>query len=465
MTAVGLALSACSTTKDEAGAPTVAQVATVAPPASEPPTPTEPADSVVETTETVTVETDPVPATEPPPSTVAAIVDPRAPGVTDDKIMVGVTYPFLSEGLRSILGIADHGSYEEAYGAEFDAINAAGGIHGRMIEATIIGIDPQAEEAAPAACTALTEDSPTFVSLGFFNGDDMLCHIDLHESMVIGGEITAARLAQAKAPWFSIGQSSDLTGDAIAGLAGSGELSADKLAVVGSVGDEAVFDSLIEPIFEANGIAPSVVAYIDTNLPDSNAVFDNAETIAERFSAEGAEQVLVLGNAGLFFGTALARTEYRPQLIFSDQNAARGYATGEGNDVSLLDGALTAGGYDNSDTFLTIGGATAECVARQQAIGRVLKHASDRADDEASLQTSSFEACRHVALLAAILDAAGPELNYGTFATAGQSLGEIDMPGYPQAWFYGPGSSNDGDPPVFLYDWDAAAAEFIVREG
>ena len=70
-------------------------------------------------------------------TTVPAAQDTRAPGVTADAIKVGVVYVDLSS-LKDILHI-DNGDFAKAYQASIDDINAHGGIHGRKLEATIIG--------------------------------------------------------------------------------------------------------------------------------------------------------------------------------------------------------------------------------------------------------------------------------------------------------------------------------------
>ena len=96
------------------------------------------------------------------------------------RIQVGVTYV----DLASIGDIAtlDHGDYEAAYQALFDDINANGGINGRTVEATIVGINPVGTDSAEAACVQLTEDEDVFVAMGFFNGDAPNCVVSTHQT-------------------------------------------------------------------------------------------------------------------------------------------------------------------------------------------------------------------------------------------------------------------------------------------
>ena len=68
--------------------------------------------------------------------------------------------------------------------------------------------------------------------------------------------------------------------------------------------------------------------------------------------------------------------------------------------------------------------------------------------------TGPEEACANVALLTAILEAAGKDLNYATFRQAGESLGEVDIPGDPSPRTYGPPPATDGSPKAYLSTFD-----------
>ena len=68
-----------------------------------------------------------------------------------------------------------------------------------------------------------------------------------------------------------------------------------------------------------------------------------------------------------------------------------------------------------------------------------------------------------MALLVAILEKAGPELNYGTFTTAGNNLGEIMLPGSPDPYHFGPLPSADGAPVLYVFVWDEAAKKAVLK--
>jgi hypothetical protein len=108
--------------------------------------------------------------------------------------------------------------------------------------------------------------------------------------------------------------------------------------------------------------------------------------------------------------------------------------------------------------------ASQECLAIQEAAGLSIGTPSEVPDGEPQQFVSSFAACENVTLFAAIVEAAGENLNYGTFQKAGEELGAIDIPGYPDPFTFGPIAATDGDPVVYLFTWDAAGAEFVRKD-
>ena len=141
------------------------------------------------------------------------------------------------------------------------------------------------------------------------------------------------------------------------------------------------------------------------------------------------------------------------------------WAQDEASDLSVLEGAVSAGSLDVNDTYRDLGGATQECIDIQEAAGLPMLLESETAEGEPDQYVSSLTACRQMFLLRAILDSAGPELNFGTFRAAGDSLGEIDLPGFPDPLTFGPPPAADGDPVPTVYEFDSAAGAFVVAEG
>ena len=254
-------------------------------------------------------------------TTIPAAQDTRAPGVTSTAIKVGVVYVDLSS-LKDILHI-DNGDFAKAYQAAIDDINAHGGIHGRKLEATIIGVNPTSQTAADTACTQLTQDDKVFVTVGFFLNDNVLCYVNTNQTAVIGGTMTADRLAQAKAPWYSTDASERYEVNVAKDLAEAGKLDG-KVAVVAAAADKTLMNDQVIPALKAAGINPVSTAVLDAPTNDATATKAQAATISERFKASGATQVLVVGQAGggTYLG-GLASTNFRPQLAFSNLSVPR----------------------------------------------------------------------------------------------------------------------------------------------
>jgi hypothetical protein len=392
-------------------------------------------------------------------STYTPVVDDRAPGVTADTIKIGITYVDFTK-LKAIIGF-DHGDYEKAYQAVIDDINAKGGVNGRKLEAVFAPVDPSVSDSGPAACTKLTQDDKVFLVMGYFQDDNVLCFVDTNQTIVIDGSQTAERLAKAKVAWYSTDPSDDTAADAVTALS---DTMGEKVVVVGATGDQALYENSIKPVLAAKGVTPLEVAYIDTSSGDQNQGLADAEALAERFKADGAEQVLMIGSAvGGFFPNGLARTDFRPQLLFGDMNSAGAFTAGEGNDLSVMASALTAGAFDSGNLYEQLGSPTKECLAIETAAGLKLMPADDVPDGESQQIVSSLHACRDLALLMAILEKAGPDLNYGTFTTAGNNLGEIALPGFPDPMHYGPPPHADGDPVLYVYAWDETSKTMKLK--
>ena len=131
----------------------------------------------------------------------------------------------------------DLGTFEDAYQALFDDINANGGINGRTIEASYAPASPVGTEASAAACTKLTQDDPSFVVMGSFIGDAALCYVDTNQTALIGGVMSAESLAKARAPWYSTWASEDLATDTTTKMIDAGLLNG-KVAVVARAEEE-----------------------------------------------------------------------------------------------------------------------------------------------------------------------------------------------------------------------------------
>ncbi len=393
-------------------------------------------------------------------TTAAVAHDTRAPGVTSDSIKVGIVYYDLSS-LVSILHL-NNGDFPKAYQAMVDSINAKGGIHGRKLDATMVGINPTSQSAADQACTKLTQDEKVFVAVGFFLADNVLCYVNTNATATIGGAQTVARLAQAKAPWFSTDAGENLEINVVKTLAKQGKLNG-KLAVMAAAADQDLLNNKIKPALTAAGIKPVSTAILDAPTNDTTATYAQAETISQKFKSDGATQVLVVGESGPgSYLPGLAKTDYRPQLIISDLFGMNAYLGNKGNDFTVLKDAISGGTFGPNDAQLALGGPTKACMDIQRKAGLVIKPSSTVKPGDPDQFVASILACQQMTLLAAILQKAGPTLNYGTFAAAGNSLGKIVLPGFPDAWDFGAPPNADGNPKVYAFKFDPATSTFVI---
>lgn len=386
-----------------------------------------------------------------------AIVDDRAPGVTDDTIRIGITYPDF-EALGDSVTI-NHGDYEAAYTAVIDDINANGGVNGRALEAVFAPVDPSSPTSTDEMCTRLTQDEQVFVALGLFFGEAVMCFVNVNETAVIGGEMTDDRLAQARAPWFAYDVSSDTQVDAVQTLIDNGDLSGAAAVLLNDT-DQATYESRILPVLEENGIDVIETGILNTAIGADQAPAE-ARTVFQRLEASGAETVLALGQGTAnAVGSGLQGSSYRPQLLFNNTNGVNAYARDTNNDATIFDGAIGVGAYGPPDAYLELDGITEACFDVQRDAGITIPQPSTVAQGDPNQIVSSLAACQQLALLKAILEAAGEELDYGTFQTAGYGLGEIELPGEPEPFNYGAPPHADGDRPLFRYEFDVDARQF-----
>jgi hypothetical protein len=389
-------------------------------------------------------------------STTAPAPSGPAPGVTADTIKVGITYVDL-EAIKDLTDI-DHGSYEDAYRAVIDDINAKGGVNGRKIEPVFAPVNPIGTDPAEAACVKLTQDEKVFAAIGFFSADAPLCYVETHATAVIGGSMTKARLDRAKAPWFTVEPGEDLQTDVMKAFAKDGTLDG-KLAVFANQLDADLMKDGILPLLKKEGITPVASAVLDAPPDDVAAQNQQTNVIAERFKSEGAEKVLIVGDAGITWASGLEHGTYRPELIFTTSNSISSFYKDAARDVSLLDGAVLGSLYGPAQANYDEP-AMQRCLKLQEKAGLKFIRPDDQKPGDPGQYVSSFSACWNMALFTAIAEKAGKDLNYGTFGQAGDTLGAIHIPGYPDDFHYGPGSSRDGDPTVVTFTWDAAKRDF-----
>jgi hypothetical protein len=394
-------------------------------------------------------------------STPTTVLTGPSPGVTDDAIKIGVTFVDL-ESLGDIVNIS-HGDYPGSYQALFDAINESGGINGRTIDPVIVGINPVGTDSADAACVQLTEDEDAFLVMGFFLGDPT-CPLVTHQTATIGGTISPELQEQAgRVPWFTVGSSTGFQVDIVRAMADAGELDGS-LGVFAGPTEEAFMNDEVLPALDDLGIEVTESAVVDAPEDDITAINAAVATIAERFDSSGVDRVLILGDSGLTWASGVESTDYRPQLLLTSANSILAYATdAAGRDLSVLDGAVAGNLYGDAQNVWELP-AMQDCIGTIQDAGVDVDEPDSFAPGaQETNYTAPFTVCREVALLQALLEAAGEDLNYGTLAAGAQGL-EVESPIQPDPMVYGSGDAADGDPAPYLYDWDPDEVDFVPQD-
>jgi hypothetical protein len=387
-----------------------------------------------------------------------------SPGVTDEAIKVGVTYVDTASLVASGLNY-DLGDHEAVYTALFDQINADGGINGRQIEPVFAAIDPTSPSPAEEACVKLTEDEDVFLITGFFLADAVTCPVATHATAVVGGEMTPQRLEQAEAPWLAWLADTDQPEAVVRAFDEAGELDGNVAVYTASRDEEAMNDHVL-PVLDELGITPVETGIMDAPADDQPAVTSTVQTIAQRFEASDADTIILVGASAQDWPTAMAdNADYRPKLLFLDTIGARAFYTNAATtDTSVLEGSFAGGGY-GPDQARFDEEAMQACIQVLTDAGLDTPTPEESGDDPSNQPyQAAFQACPDVDLTAAWLEAAGPDLNYGTLEAAIDGL-EVHISGDPTTRTYGPPPDSDGAPTPYLFTWDEDEQTYVLVDG
>jgi hypothetical protein len=105
-----------------------------------------------------------------------------------------------------------------------------------------------------------------------------------------------------------------------------------------------------------------------------------------------------------------------------------------------------------------------ECIGVLEEAGVEVPEPDSLPEDAGALYQAGISACRDVALLRALVEAAGEDLASGSLAAGADGL-EVELPTQPEPVTYGPPPAADGDPPAYLFDWDPDQLVWEPREG
>ena len=169
-----------------------------------------------------------------------------------------------------------------------------------------------------------------------------------HDTPIIGGTLSSAQAAQAKAPWFNnIISDSDLIPKEMATFKQEGVFAGKKVAVVGTTTDQAEMDLVLPALRK---VKADVVQTAVNSAPETDTAAQTQQynVIAQKFEVAGANVVVAVGNAGNGWPASLQSNQstYMPRLVATDYIDLDAYVSNKlGYSQAILKNALTAGGY------------------------------------------------------------------------------------------------------------------------
>jgi hypothetical protein len=381
----------------------------------------------------------------------AASTPSAAPGVSKGEIKIGITYPDL-EAIRSVTN-TNHGDYEKSYRAVIDDLNKHGGVDGRKVVPLIEPINPIGTAPAQEACLKQTEDDHVFVAIGFYNSDAPMCYVEKHDTPVLGGTITPALLARAKAPWTTLDPGAEVAPRVIDTLTTAGAFKGGKVGIVTVAADEGLLNDVVMPALKRNKVT-GTSAIIDAPVSDTTALNTQASTIMERFKSDGIKTVLMVNNAAGAVITALGKTDYRPRLAATAANPLAGAASNPATDPSVIKGVVVADvgiRFDDPSLqkcFRVVEKATGDKIVENVPNG------------QPQPRVSAQTACRYVALFAALTKAAGKNPTVASFGKAAEKLGSVEIPGAGTIP-YDP-KTQTFTQPMFTYRYDPSLKRLVT---
>ena len=388
------------------------------------------------------------------------------PGVTRSAIRIGVTSIDLSSVTDLTHGL-DQGDFQATYSALIDEVNEQGGIDGRKLVPTFVTINPLESSSSSAACTQLTEDDKVFAVIGEFYTDGPECFVADHATPVVGGTMTDAELARAKAPWVTATPNRDVVVPAaVAAAARAGVLKGKKVGLLIPSGLDPGVVAQVTKVLHQHGVTPKFTATTENDASDIEAILQQISgVLVPKLQAAGVEVVIAVGVASTLWVDATGSGTYHPQLVGTDYSDTTAAISGKSaTTTSVAAHAVTMYTRPLAAGAKAIGWADPSL----QRCARIDRAASVKFSNPVTTPPTSnddsyiavAQSCQVMTLFQAVLAKAGKNLTDTTFANAADTLGSVEVPGL------GTTTYDKADPagsfPLYLYRWDQAKKEWAV---
>ena len=377
-------------------------------------------------------------------------------GVTETEIRIGMT------SLDAEMFGFDQGDLASKWQVAVDAVNAAGGINGRMLVPYIDVLNVIGTVEADATCVKFVEDKMVFAFVGWLREDNELCYTERNNTIAVNGnDVTPEAINRSNGLLFATEATKlGIQLNLIAAAAADGLIDGKRVHFSILASEDSLTDPLVEAL-EAHGATITSVSRV-TAVDDVQAAEANHDVIVQRIADEDPDLVYSLEPA-LMSGAMIRAGIDIPQITSeSDEDLYLNL----GVDPTAIQLHVYAPEqiktyWDRGDDPLII-----ECVDNYNN--------AQITDEDGNVETVNVtedpsqpinlslvvRACQTVWLFAAIATAAGPNLTNETFLEAAANLGSIDLPGMSAASM-SEGKIGADDSPLVKVIWDPEKEEFV----
>lgn len=404
--------------------------------------------------ETAPEPDDDEPAPEPEATPVPLTASFR--GVTETEIRIGMT------SLDAEMFGFDQGDLASKWQVAVDAVNAAGGINGRMLVPFIDVLNVIGTVEADATCVKFVEDKMVFAFVGWLREDNELCYTERNNTIAVNGnDVTPEAINRSNGLLFATEATKlGIQLNMIAAAAADGLIDGKRVHFSILASEDSLTDPLIESL-EAHGATITSVSRV-TAVDDVQAAEANHDVIVQRIADEDPD--LVYSLEPVLMSAAMIRAGIDIPQITSESN--EDIYLNLGVDPTAIQLHVYAPAqiktfWDRGDDPLLI-----ECVDNYNNAqitdedGNVEQVNVTEDPSQPINLDLVVRACQTVWLFAAIATAAGPNLTNETFLEAAANLGSFDLPGMSAASM-SEGKIGADDSPLVKVIWDPEEEEFV----
>ncbi|MDG2427188.1 MAG: hypothetical protein P8M16_02065, partial [Acidimicrobiales bacterium] len=357
-------------------------------------------------------------------------------GVTEDSIHIAATtidFDWLVENGFSPNGWGDQTLVWESVVAD---LNDRGGINGRQVVLDAVrpySAIPGLGISADSVCLEVAGDIETFAVLGGFVGPAEISNICIpgqQETILIGGRITAERLAQVSAPWLESGTATERRMEVYLSLLDqNGYLEGKKVAIVGATASQGAYDAGVATL-SALGVDVVLEAISEVTVGDTEAEDAWWEVVSERVRSSGAQAVVFSGGdragfRGLFWaGVDVEYFPYNNESLTNLSNVT----------PDMVEGAVTLTGLTEQEQ-LEEDEVQELCIKPFQARHPEIEVGSPNTHEDGVEKwwRSIMSYCNNLRMFELIASKAGAKLTHDSFRGAAESMPQFKLPLAPFA--------------------------------